>query len=252
MRDAESCHYSKHDTGVIIATGYGALNTTFSFLDSYIEKGDKLSFPIHFSNSVHNAAAAHISSCYGLTGSSLTISQLDMSFISALLTAKSWLSEKKVKHVLLGCSDEYCDVLGYCIHGFSKESDLSSDGYYLSGEGASFFMLSSDNGDQSGVYGYIDRIKMGNTQVLDIDLPEKTPVLLTPGSLHTCQDKVRRYLAEKDISELTIRYQNHYPTNNGDDLAVLAKQAENGTTCLLKLGQEGEWGSFLFQKTSDD
>lgn len=60
--------------GLIVATGYGALNSTFSFLDSYIEKGDKLSAPTLFSGSVHNAAAAHISICYGITGPCLTVS----------------------------------------------------------------------------------------------------------------------------------------------------------------------------------
>ncbi|MBF0201741.1 MAG: beta-ketoacyl synthase chain length factor, partial [Desulfamplus sp.] len=67
--------YSKENLGVIVATGFGALETTFCFLDSYINKGDGLASPTHFSNSVHNAVSAHISICYGLQGPNMTVSQ---------------------------------------------------------------------------------------------------------------------------------------------------------------------------------
>ncbi len=127
MKGAGESMGSKDKMGLIVATGYGALKTTFSFLDSYIEKGDKLSSPLHFSNSVHNAAAAHISILYGITGPTLTVSQFEMSFFSALITASVWLKEGYTDSVLVGCSDEFCDVIGYCIHGFMDEKNKSRD-----------------------------------------------------------------------------------------------------------------------------
>ncbi len=107
-------------------------------MDSYIEKGDKLASPTHFSNSVHNAAAAHVSICYGITGPNLTISQFDMSFFPALITAMAWLGTEKVDAVLLGTSDAFCDVLGYCIDKFSS---IKGNQGYSFGEGSAFFLL---------------------------------------------------------------------------------------------------------------
>ncbi|MEW6186962.1 MAG: beta-ketoacyl synthase N-terminal-like domain-containing protein, partial [Thermodesulfobacteriota bacterium] len=54
--------------GSIIASGYGATRTTFAFLDSFLDNGDKFSSPTHFSSSVHNAAVAYVTMFLGLTG----------------------------------------------------------------------------------------------------------------------------------------------------------------------------------------
>ena len=98
---------SRERLGVIIASGYGALKTTFAFLDSYLDFGYACSSPTHFSNSVHNAAAAHVSMQLQATAPSLTVSQFEMSTASALLTAAQWLAERRVERVLLGAVDEH-------------------------------------------------------------------------------------------------------------------------------------------------
>ena len=109
--------------GTIVASGYGATNTTFAFLDSIIDGGDSYASPTHFSNSLHNAATAHISIQLKVSGPSLTVSQLDMSIPSGLLTARQWLKEKRVDSVLVGGVDEYCSVLGYCWQRFFGDGD---------------------------------------------------------------------------------------------------------------------------------
>lgn len=60
LKDAGLLEADRSRMGVVIATGYGALKTTFDFLDSYLDFGYSCSSPTHFSNSVHNAAAAHV------------------------------------------------------------------------------------------------------------------------------------------------------------------------------------------------
>jgi 3-oxoacyl-[acyl-carrier-protein] synthase II len=127
------------DTGIILATGYGALNTGFSFLSSFLDKGDQLSKPTLFSNSVHNAAAAYISIFFGIKGPSLSVSQFDLSVPSALLTAMLWIKEGRADSVLVGGVDEYCDVLGYAganLHAARNNKTLTL------GEGGCFFVLS--------------------------------------------------------------------------------------------------------------
>lgn len=147
----------KGKTGLIVATGYGALNSTFSFLDSYIEKGDKLSVPTHFSSSVHNSAAAHISICYGITGPCLTVSQFDLSFASALITADTWLETGKADTVLVGAVDEWCEVARYCMDKMAESSETFLCSF---GEGAAFFLVTRQT-EKPPAYGYFEDIFIG-------------------------------------------------------------------------------------------
>jgi 3-oxoacyl-[acyl-carrier-protein] synthase II len=105
-------------TGLIVCSGYGAAQSTFSFLDSVINDGDACASPTLFSNSVHNSAAGHISILLKMEGPCLTVSQFGMSVHSALLIARQWLHEGRADQVLFGAVDEYCNVLGYCRRRF--------------------------------------------------------------------------------------------------------------------------------------
>ncbi len=139
IADAKFSPKELEDTGIILATGYGALDTGFSFLSSFLDKGDQLSKPTLFSNSVHNAAAAYISIFFGIKGPSLSVSQFDLSVPSALLTAMHWIEEGRANSVLVGGVDEYCDVLGYAaanLHAAKNNQVLTL------GEGGCFFVLS--------------------------------------------------------------------------------------------------------------
>jgi 3-oxoacyl-[acyl-carrier-protein] synthase II len=236
LKDTDPGLINKNDIGVIMATGFGALQTTFDFLDSYIEKGDKLASPTHFSNSVHNAAAAHISICYGITGPNLTVSQFDMSFISALMTAQTWLALGKTKAVLVGVSDAFCDVLGYCIKKF-----LSSDNMhrYSFGEGAAFYVL-TDN-DETCKHGFFDQISLGNYQNEGLNISEDIPIVFSPSSIETCNDDFMQYLGKK--GGIFYRNQLFSPTDCGTNIfySIGVKQK----ICYVKIGQYGEYGKIL-------
>jgi len=154
-------------TGIVIATGYGPAATSFAFLDSVIQDGDTCASPTHFSNSVHNAAAAHISILLNITGPSLTVTQFESSVASALLSAGQWLAEGRVNRVLFGAVEEYCPVRGY---GWSRlfgpataqpmaplECDRQTA---IMGEGAAFFVLGrADAGP--GAYARIVDVRTG-------------------------------------------------------------------------------------------
>ncbi len=124
LEDAGQLEGDRQRMGMVIATGYGASRTTFAFLDSFINDGDQLSSPIHFSNSVHNAAGANISMLLNITGPALTVSQFEMSVPSALLAAGTWLEEGRVDSVLLGGVDEYSEILGYCYNRFFGDQGM--------------------------------------------------------------------------------------------------------------------------------
>ncbi|MCP3944557.1 MAG: beta-ketoacyl synthase [Desulfobacteraceae bacterium] len=233
LKDTDPALFFKEKTGVILATGYGALSSTFSFLDSYIEKGDKLAFPTHFSNSVHNAAAAYISINYGIQGPSLTVSQFDLSFFSALTTAGAWLETGKTDAVLVGTADAYCDVLGYCIGKFSSSAKCLP---YSFGEGAAFFLVTRETENQPR-YGYMDGITMG--QAKNIKIPPDTDIIISSSSTGVRGDKAKEDLAEQ-WGKLKARRHGFSPTDSSMDAVYALKEKKRA--CCIKLAQNGRYG----------
>jgi 3-oxoacyl-[acyl-carrier-protein] synthase II len=152
---------------LVVASGHGAVGSTFSFLDSMIEDGDAYSSPTHFSNSVHNAAAAHISMRLGITGPNLTVSQQTQSVTSALAGALGYLAGGDADAVLFGAVDEVSPV-------YSFGSDA------LHGEGAAFFWLvrgdegNSARRDTGARYGEVELLRVDEGAprdvVVDFDL----------------------------------------------------------------------------------
>jgi len=236
LKDTDPSLFSREKTGVILATGYGALSSTFSFLDSYIEKGDKLAFPTHFSNSVHNAAAAYISILYEIKGPSLTVSQFDLAFFSALVTAGAWLETRKTDAVLIGTTDAYNPVLGYCIGQFPSTGKSVS---YSFGEGAAFFLVTRESQTPSK-YGVIDQITMGKTRNLEI--PLGVDILVSPSSTDIWDGTPKEWVAGSG-RKIKARSQGFSPTDSGMDVAYA--MAEKKKTCCIKLGQNKGCGSVI-------
>jgi len=186
LQDAGILDEDRERLGVVIASGYGALKTTFAFLDSYLDFGYACSSPTHFSNSVHNAAAAHVSMQLKATAPSLTVSQFEMSTASALLTARQWLSEGRVDRVLFGATDEHCEVLSYSRERFFANGEQGPMQPYafekqsaVAGEGGAFFVLGPESG--TARYGFIDDIVLGNAEVKPPTLPEVPLVIGADG-----------------------------------------------------------------------
>lgn len=184
LQDAGMPSFNAKRTGLIVCSGYGASQTTFSFLDSVLNDGDACASPTLFSNSVHNSAAGHISILLKLGGPCLTVSQFEMSVPSALMSACQWLGEGRVEQVLFGAVDEYCDVLGYCWKRFFGEeakghiSPLSQGRQSaVPGEGSAFFLLSRDKTDHSR-YGYVADVNMGRMKRGEIYFSEDALYIL--------------------------------------------------------------------------
>ncbi|MDR2018085.1 MAG: beta-ketoacyl synthase chain length factor [Syntrophobacterales bacterium] len=265
--------------GIVVASGYGASATTFAFLDSFITSNDTFSSPTHFSNSVHNTAAAQISILLGTIGPCLTVSQFEMSVPSALITAINWLKEGRVEKVLFGAVDEYCDVLGYCYHRFfglnqAIEPFLFDRQTAIPGEGSAFFLLSMK--EPSGkTYGHITSVAAEYRDGPGLPLPHKTLFILGADG----HGKYGRYYEQCVTSEMNITSYTSlfgsFPTNTAFDMAVaclslkgnkvysppswIIRPAEltipDGTDaldaseiCCFKMGNHGESGVITLKK----
>ena len=171
LEDAGIAGEQREKVGVMVASGYGASTTTFSFLDSVLDDGDHCASPTNFSNSVHNVAAAYLSMQLGMLGPNLTISQFEMSMSSALCNAVCWLQQGRVDTVLVGGVDEHCPVLNYCYQRYFSTVDGGQTSAKIEpfvfdrqtaipGEGAGFLVLSAD--PDKARYGMIDGVDVGH------------------------------------------------------------------------------------------
>ena len=154
--------------GIIVASGYGATNTTLNFIGSILDDGDNCASPTNFSNSVHNVAAAYLSMQLQALGPNLTISQFDMSISSALHNAACWLAQERVDTVLVGGVDEHSSLLNYCYQRYFSTADPVEqiDPFEFArqravvGEGAAFLVLSR-HADKAK-YGFIAGLDAGD------------------------------------------------------------------------------------------
>ncbi len=239
-------------TGVIVGTGYGAMGTTFGFLDTVINNGDAGASPIKFSNSVHNAPAAHLSANLSITGPNLTVSQFDFSFHASLMTAASWLESGRADSVLVGAVDEYCDVLGYCHNRFFERDetvqtilpfDLDRQ-TAIPGEGAFFLLLERGGEKQGAPYGYIRDIYYGRrtttgmmpvTGVDDaMNVSDNAFLFLGLDGMRKCAEPYRRFLGVSQGEPGAFGVAAYgalcgsMPAGSGFDLVVAALSVKDG------------------------
>jgi len=164
-----------------------------------------------------------------------------MSFISALLSAAMWLEKGDVDSVLIGTTDEYCDVLGYCIHGMSKDKKKN----YSFAEGAAFFLVKAHKEGRSK-YGWFEEITMGNYEKDTLLIPEDCDVFVSGAS--TCPDTTA-FLEQSGLahrsSEKKIHHRKQFfsPTDSSMDAAYLAQASKK--ICYIKLGQGKSYGKLI-------
>ena len=101
----ENCTYDSENLGVIIATGWGELETTEKLLSGIIEGGDVALSPTQFHNSVHNTAAGYLGIMLKVKGPTLTISQENHSLEAALAAGHLLIDSEQTRNVLVGGVD---------------------------------------------------------------------------------------------------------------------------------------------------
>jgi 3-oxoacyl-[acyl-carrier-protein] synthase II len=225
LEDAGELEYSKDRLGIVVASGYGPSRTTFAFLDSVINGGDQFASPTTFSNSVHNAAAAHISILLRSSGPTMSVSQFGLSFAMALSTAIGWLEEDRADAVLVGGIDEYCPVLGYSWHRFFGDSAgplilpfRFREQSAILGEGAVFFLLRKGRGQAP--YGTLQEIRTGKERPDMLSgLADAVFILSADGHRKCGARYLERIPPETEVSAYSPLY-GSLPVGQAFDLAV--------------------------------
>ena len=154
MKDAEV----KQPDAIITGTGMGCQKDTEKFLNGMIENNETFGNPTAFMQSTHNTVGARIALMLGNKNENFTYVHRIFSFESALIDSILMLVEEDKNNILLGGIDEITEeswLIKTHIDHYKKEAvnnlKLLNDKQpgALSGEGAMFFMLSSEKNEKS-------------------------------------------------------------------------------------------------------
>ena len=129
------------ETAIIAATGFGAHNTTFKFLDDILEFGQEAPSPTLFSNSVHNAPSFYITNFLKLKGLSITFTGLQKPFVPAFNYSEYLIKSGQYKHVLLVTGDEISEPMLEMSKLWHNSKQLPDPVW---GEGAAAFLLTKN------------------------------------------------------------------------------------------------------------
>jgi len=114
-------------SAVFFSTGWGALSETDDFLMKLYQNNEKLSSPMDFIGSVHNAPAGQIAMMHGATGPNITMTGGNYSFEQALIAA-SLLTPENENPVLVVGADEFQHRLSILIDPSVAKNPVFSDG----------------------------------------------------------------------------------------------------------------------------
>jgi 3-oxoacyl-[acyl-carrier-protein] synthase II len=226
LADAGMLNVKERRMGIIVATGYGSTGNMMD-IQQAIDNDAPLISPTRFSNSVHNAAATHISILLDEMSPSLSVNDYDMSIPSAFLSACQWLQEKRVEAVLVGGVDEYCRAMGYNWHrryhsGNSAKNDSAdlTPGHAVIGEGACFFVLAPQ--EDASPYGFIEEVRLENYTRSRVDAAKDAVYFLSVDGYKEYDDLYAAYLA-KDIKAASYTHlYGGIPIGMGFDIAIAA------------------------------
>ena len=226
LEDAGMLDVKRRRMGIIVATGYGSTCNVMDIQQALNNEAPAIS-PTRFSNSVHNAAATHISILLDEMSPSLSVNDYDMSIPSAFLSACQWLREKRVESVLVGGVDEYCRALGYNWYrryhsgdsGKNNPADLTP-GHAVIGEGACFFVLTPQ--EDASPYGFIEAVRIGNYRRGRMDAAKDAVYFLSVDDYSEYDDPYAVYLSkDTKVASYTHLY-GGIPIGMGFDIAIAA------------------------------
>ncbi|MFC7357927.1 beta-ketoacyl synthase chain length factor [Jejudonia soesokkakensis] len=132
---------------ILVGSGLGCMEDTEKFLNSLIDNDEAFMTPTAFIQSTHNTVGAQIALGLGCKNYNNTYVHGNLSFESALLDAQLLIEEGQQGAILVGGVDELGNEFANYLQQLEEEK---SDGSTVPiGEGASFFVVSSEKKEGS-------------------------------------------------------------------------------------------------------
>lgn len=258
---------------IVTGTAYGCLEDTNSFLSKMVEFNEELLTPTAFIQSTHNTIGAQIGLMLQCNNYNNAFVHRGFSFESALLDGMLLLREKDAGNVLIGAIDEITNTSHAILNRFGlyKQNAVSNLDIYksqskgtIAGEGASFFLLSSEPSAtdyavlddmhtfykpagiteiEDRIYNFLQRHRM---RVSDVDL------IITGKNGDASSDEIYEQLSETIFSsKATLNYKylcGEYPTASSFAMwlaATILKSGKIPTALPQEISQEKKIKSVL-------
>ena len=154
--------------GIALATGWGAMQSTFRYLGDIFAKGDGLASPLLFPRTMHSAPAAVMSSTLGVRGPVSSFTGFGRAWSHALGGALGWLQAGAASEVLLVSADEHYDGVawgrmqlgGWAPDGRMRPLDLER-GSHVPGETYTAMVLVRADDERPARWGTIEEPRFG-------------------------------------------------------------------------------------------
>lgn len=130
----EATDLDRDELPLFFGTGLGEYSSSYGFLKSLFTRGPAMASPLYFQNSVHNAAAGHLSIAFSLRGPSETLCAGALTTLRTFERALCWL-EANGGYALVVLADDVTpeSAAGWALGGI----DIPP------GEGGAAFLLSA-------------------------------------------------------------------------------------------------------------
>lgn len=132
LLDAGGVAVDDATTAVVMATAFGAIEATEQLLRVARREGPAMVSPFGFTESVANAAAAHIAIATGAHGPNITIAQREAGALTAVGRGALEVASGRSRCALVGCAEEMPPIL----HAFLDRFDALARGTATMAEAA--------------------------------------------------------------------------------------------------------------------